>query len=131
MKTVLRCVASVLFASLLSVAVSSEADAAHRAGARSSYDGSWSVLIQTLRGDCGSVRAALRIAGGRVYAQDSSYQAYGAVAPGGAVRVNVAGAGRSAAGSGRLSLNSGNGRWRSSGGECYGTWSAVRHVAYY
>jgi hypothetical protein len=41
----------------------------------SSYDGTWSVAIYTLRGDCGSLRAALRIAGGRVYSGDGSYQA--------------------------------------------------------
>jgi hypothetical protein len=41
------------------------------------YDGTWSVAIYTLRGDCGSVRVAVRIVGGRVYSQDQSYQASG------------------------------------------------------
>jgi hypothetical protein len=35
-------------------------NAARRIGA-SPYDGTWSVAIYTLRGDCGSVRVALQI----------------------------------------------------------------------
>jgi hypothetical protein len=97
----------------------------------SPYDGTWSVAIYTLRGDCGSVRVAVRIVGGRVYSQDQSYQASGGVGANGVVRVGVAGFGRSASGSGRLSRNSGAGRWRSSRGECSGSWSAARRAGYY
>jgi hypothetical protein len=104
-------------------------NAARRVGA-SPYDGSWSVAIYTLRGDCGSVRVAARIVGGRVYSKDESYQAGGGVSANGAVRVSVAGFGRSASGSGRLSHNSGAGRWRSSRGECSGSWSASRRAGY-
>jgi hypothetical protein len=106
------------------------ANAARRIGA-SPYDGTWSVAIYTLRGDCGSVRVALQIIGGRVYSQDQSYQASGGVGASGVVRVGVAGFGRSASGSGRLSRNSGAGRWQSSRGECSGTWSASRRHGYY
>ena len=56
----------------------------------------------TLRGDCGSVRAALRIVGGRVYSEDQSYQAYGAVGSGGAIHVTLVRGGELASGSGRL-----------------------------
>jgi hypothetical protein len=59
------------------------------------------VAIYTLRGDCGSVRVAVRIVGGRVYSEDQSYQA--SVCANGVVRVAVSGFGRSASGSGRLS----------------------------
>jgi hypothetical protein len=55
-----------------------------------------------------------------VYSEDQSYQSNGAVGANGVVRVSVAGAGQSASGSGRLSGNSGAGRWRSSRGECSG-----------
>ena len=48
--------------------------AARRVARGSSYDGTWSVAVYTLRGDCGSIRAALRIVGGRVYSEDQSYQ---------------------------------------------------------
>jgi hypothetical protein len=106
----------------------SPTNAARRVGG-SPYDGTWSVAIYTLRGDCGSVRVAARIVGGRVYSEDQNYQSNGAVGANGVIRVTVAGAGRSASGSGRLSQNSGAGSWRSSRGECSGTWSASRRTA--
>jgi hypothetical protein len=104
-------------------------NAARRAGG-SAYDGTWSVAIYTQQGACGSVRVAVRIVGGRVYSEDQSYQSNGSVSANGLVRVSVAGAGRSASGSGRLSRDSGAGRWRSSRGECWGTWSASRREGY-
>ena len=109
---------------------STPSNAARRVGG-SAYDGTWSVAIYTLRGDCGSVRVAARIVGSRVYSENQSYQASGVVSANGAVRVSVTGADRSASGWGRLSRNSGAGRWRSSRGECSGSWSATRRAGYY
>jgi hypothetical protein len=105
-------------------------NAAHRGGG-SAYDGTWSVAIYTLRGDCGSVRVAAQIVGGRVYSKDQSYQANGVVGANGVIRVSVASGRLSASGSGRLSHNSGAGRWRSSREECSGSWSASRRAGYY
>jgi hypothetical protein len=105
-------------------------NAAHRGGG-SAYDGTWSVAIYTLRGDCGSVRVAAQIVGGRVYSKDQSYQANGAVGANGVIRVSVASGRLSASGSGRLSQSSGAGQWRSSTGECSGSWSASRRAGYY
>jgi hypothetical protein len=105
-------------------------NAARRIGG-SPYDGTWSVAIYTLRGDCSSIRVAARIVGSRVYSEDQSYQASGVVSANGAVRVIVTGAGRSASGWGRLSRNSGAGSWLSSRGECSGSWSASRRAGYY
>jgi hypothetical protein len=105
-------------------------NAAHRGGG-SAYDGTWSVAIYTLRGDCGSVRVAARIVGGRLYSKDESYQANGAVGANGVIRVSVASGRLSASGSGRLSHDSGSGQWRSSRGECSGSWSASRRAGYY
>ena len=121
--------APTIAASLLSLACT-PTNAAHRSGG-SAYDGTWSVAIYTLRGNCGSVRAAVRIVGGRVYSEDQSYRASGGVGKNGVVRVAVSGFGRSAAGSGRLSRNSGSGSWRSSRGECSGSWSASRRASLY
>ena len=104
--------------------------AARRVGG-SAYDGTWSVAIYTLRGDCGSVRVAAQIVGGRVYSKDQSYQANGAVGANGVIRVSVASGRLSASGSGRLSQSSGAGQWRSSTGECSGSWSASRRADYY
>jgi hypothetical protein len=50
--------------------------------------GSWSVAIHTLREDCGSVRAAVRIVGGRV-SEDQSYRASAGVGASGATRVRL------------------------------------------
>jgi hypothetical protein len=120
---------STLAALLLSL-VYTTSNAAHRGGG-SAYDGTWSVAIYTLRGNCGSVRVAARIVGGRVYSEDQSYQANGGVGANGVIRVTVVGGGQSASSSGRLSRNSGAGRWRSSRGECSGSWSASRRASYY
>ena len=53
---------------------STSSNAARRIGG-SPYDGTWSVAIYTLRGDCSSVRVAARIVGSRVYSEDQSFQA--------------------------------------------------------
>ena len=131
MKKRWRLISAVTIAGLLLVISDVPSDAARRVAKGSSYDGTWSVAIYTLRGDCGSLRAALRIVGGRVYSADGTYQAYGGVGAGGAIRVNLVRGSQSASGSGRLSFSSGAGRWRTSGGECFGTWSATRSAAYY
>jgi hypothetical protein len=130
MKTEWRCIFALAIAGLLLVITDVPSDAARRVARGSSYDGTWSVAIYTLRGDCGALRAALRIIGGRVYSGDGSYQAYGAVGAGGAIRVTLVRGSQSASGSGHLSYSSGAGRWRTAGGECFGTWSASRYAAY-
>ena len=89
------------------------------------------MAVYTLRGDCGSIRAALRIVGGRVYSEDQSYQADSSVGSGGAIRVTIVRGSQMASGSGPLSYSSGAGRWPTSRGECVGIWSAVRRAAYY
>jgi hypothetical protein len=109
---------------------STPTNAARRVGG-SPFDGTWSVAIYTLRGDCGFVRVAAQIVGGRVYSKDQSYQANGAVGANGMIRVSVASGRFSASGSGRLSRNSGAGSWRSSRGGCSGSWSASRRGGYY
>ena len=88
---------------------STTSNAARRIGG-SAYDGTWSVAIYTQRGDCGSVRVAAQIVGGRVYSKDQSYQASGAVSANGVIRVSVANVRLSASGSGRLSQSSGAGQ---------------------
>ncbi len=91
------------------------------------YDGVWSVVIQTMRGDCpAAVRAGVRILGGRVLAEDQAYSVAGHVAPNGAVHVNVSAGGQDAGGFGRLWRNAGRGLWRTRSGECSGQWTAAR-----
>jgi hypothetical protein len=132
MKNLLRPIFVVTFAALLPLIASIPADAAPRVGGRNAYDGSWSVVFYTLRGDCGaSYRAAVRIYGGRVYAEDQSYQAYGAVGADGAVRATVVQGGQAASGAGRLRGNGGRGWWRTASGQCSGQWTAERRFANY
>ena len=128
MKDLSRLLLAPALAAMLLLACS-PTNAAHRGGG-STYDGTWSVAIYTLRGECGSVRVAAQIVGGRrVYSKDQSYQANGAVGANGVIRVSVASGQLSASGSGRLSANSGAGRWTSSRGECSGSWSASRRAS--
>ena len=130
MKGLSRMLLAPTLAAVLLGFASPPSNAARRVGG-SPYDGTWSVAIYTLRGDCGSVRVAAQIVGGRVYSKDQSYQANGVVGDNGVIRVSVASGRLSASGSGRLSGNSGAGSWRSSEGECSGTWSASRRAGYY
>jgi hypothetical protein len=124
MKNFLRAIFAAGFATLLITSASVPSDAV----AAGNFDGSWSVVINTLRGDCGSsLRYGVRIVGGHVVGQDGGYSVAGAVAPSGAIRVTVAEGGRSASGVGRLVGNSGSGVWRTSTGECSGQWAAARH----
>ena len=89
MNNLWRRIFAMIIAGLLLVVTNVSSDAARRVARGSSYDGTWSVAVYTLRGDCGSIRAALRIVGGRVYSEDQSYQAYGAVGSGGAIHVTL------------------------------------------
>jgi hypothetical protein len=99
------------------------------APAAGGYDGMWSVTIFTQAGNCpSSLRYAVRVAKGRVFGDDQSYDVNGFVAPNGATRVMVSEKGQSASGTGRLSGNAGAGRWRTSTGECSGQWTAARRI---
>jgi hypothetical protein len=93
------------------------------------YDGTWSVLIHTEKGDCDpGYRYPIRIANGHlVNAGDSAFTITGAVAPTGAITVTVSAAGKSASGSGHLAGAEGGGSW--SGGSCSGSWTAERRGA--
>ena len=90
------------------------------------YDGLWSVLVMTQKGDCDpAYRYPIRISNGVLAnAGDVAVNIAGKVMPTGAVTVMVSAAGKSANGTGRLSGNLGEGSW--SGGDCSGTWTAER-----
>jgi hypothetical protein len=99
------------------------------ARAANSYDGNWTVTIYTQAGNCpSSLRYAVRVARGRVYGDDQSYDVNGSVATNGATRVTVSQQGQSASGTGRLSANTGAGRWHTSTGQCSGQWTAARRT---
>jgi hypothetical protein len=97
--------------------------------ARTSYDGTWSVLIVTRSGECErALRYEVQIDNGNVVADGGSASLQGRVAPSGAVRVSVSTGNQRAEGSGRLSRDTGGGEWRGQGssGACAGIWQAER-----
>jgi hypothetical protein len=114
---------------IAALAVATALWTAPAASARTSFDGAWSVLIVTDAGTCDrAYRYALRIANGRVYYDDPSFNVSGRVDAGGRVSVSLSAGDQQANGSGRLSGTYGNGRWsgRSSTSQCSGHWEAER-----
>jgi hypothetical protein len=103
------------------------------ARAQAAYDGLWSVLIVTEEGSCDrGYRYAVRIRRGKVSHADpanSSFDIRGQVRKGGHIRVSVARGKQRADGTGRMTRDSGAGRWRSAKGECRGIWTAQRRGA--
>jgi hypothetical protein len=94
------------------------------------FDGSWSVVIRTQAGGCGSeYRYGVQIINGNITTDaGESAGVSGRVLPNGAVSVSVSANGASAVGQGRLSATNGGGTWRgeSSGESCSGVWQAAR-----
>jgi hypothetical protein len=93
------------------------------------FDGNWSVSIVTDSGSCDrGYRYALRIANGRIYYDNPSFNINGQVNARGQVSVMVSAGGQSASGTGRLSRDYGEGTWigRSASDQCSGHWEAER-----
>jgi len=73
MKNFLRSISAAAFGALLIAGASVPTDAI-----AANFDGSWSVVINTLRGDCGSsLRYGVRIVGGRVMSGGGNYAVAG------------------------------------------------------
>jgi len=100
------------------------------AGAPSTFDGSWTVVIVTESGQCDrAYRYGLAIRDGRVlYEGEAAVNVAGSVSASGAVNVRVSSGSQHADGSGRLTKENGSGKWQGSGssGACSGSWSAER-----
>jgi len=98
--------------------------------ARTPYDGAWSVLIVTTRGECDrAYRYGVSITNGFIRYDGGVVNMQGRVAANGAVRVSVSsGSGAYANGSGRLNRTSGRGNWAGASGpsRCAGYWQASR-----
>ena len=97
------------------------------AQAATAYDGRWSLSIVTQRGACDTYNFPVNISNGAV-TFPGLVKASGRVTAKGGVRVFVAAGGKSASGSGKLSLGSGSGHWtgRSGDARCSGSWTAQR-----
>ena len=94
--------------------------------ATGNFDGKWSVVIVTEKGDCDrAYRYPIDIRNATlINAGNTSFDISGKVQGDGAVAVKISYGQKGASGSGRLSANSGEGHWAGSG--CAGTWSAER-----
>lgn len=97
------------------------------AEASTPYDGRWSLSIMTTRGACDAYNFPVEIANGNV-SFPGLVKASGRVTGKGSVRVFVSAMGKSANGSGKLSMSSGSGSWsgRSGDDRCSGRWTAQR-----
>jgi hypothetical protein len=114
------------FALLVAAAAVGSTDVA---SAATPYDGRWSVVIQTSRGNCDQAyRYGLHIVNGNVtYDGSGGFDVRGRVAGNGAVRVRVSSGRSYADGSGHLARTNGSGTWTGVGnGVCSGRWFAER-----
>jgi hypothetical protein len=102
------------------------ATAVPAAQATGHFDGKWSVVVVTTKGDCDrAYRYPIAIRGETlVNAGDAAFDISGRVQGNGAIAVKISYGDKSAQGSGRLSGTSGTGSWV--GGSCAGTWTAER-----
>jgi hypothetical protein len=110
--------------------VAADAAAARSPRRPSPYDGAWSVVIITERGECDrAYRYSLNIRNNQIsYAGEFSFDIEGQVARNGRVRVSVSRGSQRAEGVGRLGYDYGAGVWQGSSptGECGGRWEAER-----
>jgi hypothetical protein len=114
---------------LLYMAASITALAVGPANATTKYDGSWALTIYTRRGDCDpTYNFQVNIRNG-IVSHPNLVRLRGRVTAQGKVKVSVAVPGKFAAGAGRLSRNSGGGRWsgHSDNARCSGTWTVQRY----
>ena len=97
--------------------------------ARSAYDRSWNLTFVTLQGTCDpAYNFTVNISNG-IVTEPNLVRFRGYVASSGAVRASVTVQEKYAAGSGRLSSNSGRGTWsgHSRTSRCSGYWTAQRN----
>jgi hypothetical protein len=114
-----------VFAALAAVAAPAPADAAR---ARGAYDGTWTTVFATTRGNCSSgYSIPFQVSGNRVSSAGGG-RVSGSIGRGGSVAVNVSVGASRASGGGRLVGTSGAGSWSGiiTGDRCSGTWQATR-----
>jgi hypothetical protein len=101
-----------------------------RSAHAAAFDGRWSVLIITDKGECDrAYRYEVSVKSGRVsYVGDAAVDFAGHVSGAGVVKVSVGKGSQRADGVGKLSAQAGRGTWhgRSSSGACAGHWEAER-----
>ena len=96
----------------------------------SQFDGRWSVLVVTDRGDCSIYRYGLIVERGQArYAGSADFAIGGSIAPNGTVRASISRGSNRANVQGRLGQGTGSGLWRMAGNyDCSGHWTAERRA---
>jgi hypothetical protein len=114
-----------VLAVLATAAAPDTADAAARGRA---YDGTWTTVFATTRGNCSSGYSVPFLVSGSQVSSAGGGRVSGLVNRGGAVAVRVSVGASKASGGGRLVGNSGAGSWSGiiTGDRCSGTWQATR-----
>jgi hypothetical protein len=102
-----------------------DADRVARPGA---FDGVWNVQFTTQAGNCSSTNSVPFTVTGRRVSSAGGGKVTGGISASGAVSVNISVGASKASGSGRLTGNSGSGRWTGiiEGDRCSGSWQASR-----
>ena len=98
------------------------------AGAAGAYDGTWTTVFATTKGNCSSGYSVPFLVSGSRVSSAGGGRVSGSVNRGGAVAVQVSVGASKASGGGRLAGNSGAGSWSGviTGDRCSGTWQATR-----
>lgn len=116
--------------SLFAVAVLAALTVADTAQARAAgrYDGTWTTVFATTRGNCSSGYSVPFLVIGNRVSSAGGGRVSGSVTRSGGVAVAVSVGASRASGGGRLVGNSGSGRWSGiiTGDRCSGTWQATR-----
>ena len=118
--------AATVLACMAGAPVTADARVARTAGP-GAFDGVWNVQFNTRAGNCGSTSLPFTVTGHRVSSAGGG-KVSGSVSASGAVSVTASVGASRASGSGRLSGNSGGGRWSGiiQGERCSGSWQASR-----
>ena len=113
-------------AALAAIAIPGAASAAGRVAGP--YDGVWTTVFATTRGNCSSGYSVPFTVAGRRVASGGGGRVSGSVGRGGSVAVAVSVGASHANGGGRLVGNAGSGHWSGiiTGDRCSGTWQATR-----
>lgn len=122
-----RVSASKSLAAAAAIAALAVADAAP-AGAAGRYDGTWTTVFATTRGNCSSGYSVPFLVTGSRVSSAGGGRVSGSITRSGSVAVAVSVGASRASGGGRLVGNSGSGRWSGviTGDRCSGTWQATR-----
>ena len=97
------------------------------------YDGSWTMIVMTTNGHCGTIKVGLAISAGKISSTSGKFvirpiKVAGIVSGSGATKMNAVAGPRKAQGIGRFNGSRASGKWNGTrpSGVCSGVWTATR-----